>query len=262
MPWTNTIQNENRFWLQVMGDKARIITNELYTDQTADIAEARSFIVRFDSLLAEARQREEQSELNPQAYQAVQDFRRFVLQLIRTQLQQTTIVGITPSSLSIIVNETEIYLDILYAAMHQTAFTGTAMDVIIVWMVNYVIGSIHLMDNIGATFVEYRDKAEGFSKKFATLYLRAYVMNGMRRTGLEEFAAMDALYNDVAATMTEYAEYVVDLTLMMKKRVVLGTLTMLYLDHYYRLICYFMHKLSSVSNIKPPACDPTAPRIE
>jgi hypothetical protein len=32
MTWTNSTQDENRFWLQVMGDKARLIDDKLDSD--------------------------------------------------------------------------------------------------------------------------------------------------------------------------------------------------------------------------------------
>lgn len=46
------------------------------------------------------------------------------------------------------------------------------------------------------------------------------------------------------------------------KKKVLGTLAPLSPDHMFREECYYLTKLSMISDIKEPECDPTKPRIE
>jgi hypothetical protein len=261
----NPIVSENQFWLQIFGDKARILANEIYTQETVETGQARSFITLFDDLLAQSRQtmpNDQLNQLDQLGYKTVQDFRKFVLHLIRIQISEKTIIGITPALLDVFVNETELYLNILNAYIKNTPYIVNAVNEIIIWMLNAYIGAIHLEENIGVTFIEYKRKAEIFANEFLNLYFRAFVLNGLRRSGLDSFPALDQFYDDVEITMTKYAEYVVDIMKLLESRRILGSLTLLDLDDLYRILCYIMTKISSVSKIKAPVCDPTSPRRE
>lgn len=255
-------QEENRFWLQVFGDKARIVHKELFPTETDLVARADAFIPLFDNLLAEAAAGENQVDVNRKAYPIVQDFRHFLLVIIRTQISEKSAIGILPDYLGVYVNESELYLSYLYAAMQGAPFTMNALEVALVWTLNAYLGAVHLEDNLGTAFVDFKTKATDYSHGFLILYLRAQILDGFLRTGLKHFPMLDAFYNDLANHMTKYAEFVVDIIQLTEKRTFVGTLSLLDLDDLYRILCYVMKKLSEVSSIRPPACDPTAPRRE
>ena len=255
-------RDENRFWLQIFGDKARIIHKELFPTETDLVARAVAFTTLFDTLLAEAAAGENQANVYGKTYPAMQDFRRFVLLIIRTQISEKSVIGILPDYLGVYVNESELYLSYLYVAMQGAPFAMNALDIALVWTLNAYLGAVHLEDNLGIAFVEYKTKARDFSQGFLVLYLRAQILQGFMRTGLRHFPMLDAFYNDLASHMTKYAEFVVDIILLTEKRTFVGTLSLLDLDDLYRILCYIMKKLSEVSSIHPPACDPTSPRRE
>ncbi len=48
---------------------------------------------------------------------------------------------------------------------------------------------------------------------------------------------------------------------MILKKTALGILDPLIPDHMLREECYYLRKLSSVSDVKSPTCDPGKPRI-
>lgn len=255
-------QDENRFWLQVMGDKARIMQKEMYPAEKELVSRAEGFIKQFDSLLTRASQAKDQSEINGDSFSAVQDFRHFVLVTIRTQISERPVISILPDYLDVYVNECELYLSQLDSAIHGLAFKMTALDVAVVWTLNAYMGAIHLEDNISSVFVDYKTKAGKYADGFLYLYMRTQILKGFMRTGLESFPMLTQFYNDFASYMTTYAELVVDLIRMLEKHSFPGTLTLLDLDDLYRILCYIMEKLAEVSSIRPPACDPTAPRRE
>lgn len=257
-----TQRDENRFWLQVMGDKARIVLKELHPLERDLISDANGFIKLFDKLLAQAVESENQKEVNTAAWTAVQDFRRFVLKMIRTQISEKNVVGILPEYLGVYVNECELCLDKLNAAIKGIRFTTNALDIALVWMLNGYLAAIHMVDNLGIGFLEHKTKANGFAQGFLELHLRAQIMSSFKRTGLDHFPMLDDFYNDIAAHMTRYAEFAVDLIGLLEKRSFVGTLSMLDLDDHYRISCYIMKQLASVSNIRPAVCDPAAPRRE
>ncbi|MEI6101125.1 MAG: DUF2935 domain-containing protein [Eubacteriales bacterium] len=97
----NLQRDENRFWLQIMGDKARNVLKELYPTETALVDRANGFIKTFDELQAHAEEAEDQQTLNTSAWKAVQDFRRFVLEIMRSQISEKTVIGILPEYLGV-----------------------------------------------------------------------------------------------------------------------------------------------------------------
>lgn len=253
---------ENRFWLQVMGDKARFILNALHGQMPAEEEQANKFIILFDDLLAQSRQEVDQSALNPKAFNATQDFRRFILQIVREQVSQKNIIEISPSYLNVYVNETELYLDVLSQVSKNSEYKIDALNEILRWSIDGYIGVIYIKEKIGVTFLEYKNKAQVFADSFLVFYMRAYVFNGLRRTGLMDYPSLQVFYKEIANMILKYAEFLVDIITLTEKKQYLGNLSMLDVDNMYRIVCYVMNELSTVIKINPPACDPASPRKE
>ena len=262
MGWTNSVQNENIFLLQVMGDKARIMLNDFFPEERELISQVKRFIQLFDELLRESKLNSDQTSINLRSYNATQDFRKFVLAVTKIQLIQKTVTSLSGSYLTVYVTETEIYLNVLNAAIEKKKYSVTAIELVLIWMHNFYLGALRIQDGIGAAFPNERKRAQELSEQFRLLYQRAYIMNIWRKTGLEQYPAMDVLYKDVESIVTDYASFLVDQLSLLQKRAVTGSVTVLELDDFYRIVCYFMHMLATKTEIKPPACDPTTPRLE
>jgi hypothetical protein len=256
------IIKENQFWLQVLGDYSRFMRNTIYVTAADEINRSIGFITQLDELLARSRltfSDEQLKVFNQQAYQAVQDFRKFILSIIRKQITEKNIIVMTPAILNEYVNDTERYLDILDTYMKNNTILNPVSDSI-TWLMKIYIGTMHLQDSIGISFIEYKRKAGALADIVLDLYLRAYVTIGLRRTNLRTYPALEQLMVDIQSQMTVYAEYLVDLIRLLKEKKLLGSITLLDLDNQYRQLCYYLTKLSMFSEIRPPVCDPTSPR--
>ena len=62
--------------------------------------------------------------------------------------------------------------------------------------------------------------------------------------------------------MSCFKEFLNELKKGIIEKKILGTLVPLVPNHMFREECYYLMKLSMVSNIKKPECDPTKPRVE
>ena len=256
---------EHRFWLQIFGDKARFILNDLSPNDTEKIAESREFIDLFDDLLGQARQALSEGRLdilNRHAFRAAQDFRKFILHIILLQISGNPIISMAPAILNVYVNETEQYMNILASFMENEENMYNSITESITWMMNLYMGTVRIEQSIGISFVEFSVQARNYAHDFLILYLRAYIMKGFLRTGAKNLPALDQLNDDVQKKITEYAEFIVKLINLSKKRQFFGRITLLDLDSTYRQLCYFMTRLSAVSRIKAPVCDPASPRLE
>jgi hypothetical protein len=256
---------EHRFWLQIFGDKARFILNDLYPKEAEMIAESREFISLFDDLLAQARQALPENQLdilNRQAFRAAQDFRKFILHILLLQITGNAVINMAPAMLNVFVNETEQYINILTSYLENEEHVYNSITESITWMMNLYTSTVRIEQSIGISYVEFSVQARNYAHDFLILYLRAYIMKGFLRTGIKNLPALDQLNDDVQKKITEYAEFIVKLTELMKRKQFFGRITLLDLDSTYRQLCYFMTRLSAVSRIKAPVCDPASPRLE
>ena len=258
--------SDNRFWLQIMGDYARFIFNALSPAQTAEAKETQKFIREFDGLLGESRQeltKDQLTALNQRSYDALQNFRKYILQIAQLQLTGKIIFSLRPSYINHMVNDTEQYLYLLTAYKQNKAAVLNSAAVSMVWLMNIYVSAITIQDGLDATsFDRSKQNASNLAGEMLDLYFKAYVMNGLCRTGLCDFPALTSLNDDIAIVMLKYAEFLVEQINLMEEKKVLGNLTMLYLDSMYRQLCYYINELSKVSSIKPPACDPFRQRRE
>lgn len=258
---------DNRFWLQVMGDYARFIITGLPSYDTEFLNRAQQFKTLFDGLLKRARSTltdQQLQALNQEAYQATQDLRRFVLEIIRKIITQETdiIANLSPEVLNHMVNDTEIYLTNLAAYLRDASARVNSTQVTLDWLFNIYTTCKFIGDNLSIAFFRERSRAEAFQTQFLNLYLKAFLLNGFRRTGLQTFPSLIQANDEIQEIMQEYATFVVDLIRLKADKKIIGSISTLFLDNTYRQLCYYMTQLSEVSTFKPPLCDPASPRKE
>ncbi len=258
----DSISGENQFWIQILGDYARLIRNSLYPTAGIEVERADSFIAQIDELLQRSRQKmagEQMKLFNQQVFGGVQDFRKFILHILKHQISEKNMIVMNSSTLNEYVTDTERYMDILDTYMKSASIINPVADNI-TWLLKIYMGATHLQDSIGIDFIEYKRKASVFANAALDLYLRSYVTIGLRRTNLRSYPALEQLMADIQNEMTRYAEYLVDLILLIKEKRLLGSITLLDLDNQYRQTCYYLTKLAMFSEIRPPVCDPATPR--
>jgi len=263
---TNTNVEDNRFWIQIMGDFARFIFNALSPAEVPEADIAKRFITQFDNMLNQSRQDlpdEQLKQLNLDASRVTQDFRKYILHLIRRQISEKIVFSLRPSFLNHMVNDTELYLNLLHQYKQNNVAVLNPAAVSIIWLTNVYVNALTAQGGLDTTVFNTNKKRAGeLANEFLDLYFKAFVMNGLRRSGLDDFPALTSLNDDIAHKMIEYAEFLVDLINLMEQKKVLGNITLLYLDSMYRQLCYYITELSRVSTVKAPICDPASPRRE
>lgn len=261
----NQIVFDSRFWLQLLGDRARLVFRSLSPDEIQEAQTVNQFIADLDALLKEARKElteDALKSLGKRAERSVQDFRKYILYFLRRQITGDLVIDVNPATLNMIVNSAEIYLGILNAYLKGSQLSFNSLILASIWLQNVYIDSIVIQNDIGIIYYEERQRAGEFASLFLNHYYTATIMDGLHRTGLSSFPALDKFNDQVQRIMISYAEYLVDLIYLITKIEYIGSLSLLFVDSTYRQVCYYMTKLSEVSAIKPPACDPSSPRME
>ncbi|KJF28441.1 DUF2935 domain-containing protein [Clostridium aceticum] len=256
---------EHRFWLQVLGDHARFIFDNLSPKETKEIEQANRFICIFDKLLEEARKPLKDTEvmaLTNQAYHYAHEIRLFKLDLIRQHLIGDIELGLPPTFINHMVNEVEEYLRVLAYLMTSQIPVSTAIHNHLVWLLDAAGHAAGIAGDLDMVEKRLTEQSQLFTQRFEEFYIKAVEMAGYMRTCLETFPAFDRFNLQVEGEIQLFKVFLRELEEMELGNKVLGTLSALMLDHMAREECYYLIKLAEASNVRMPDCDPTKPRTE
>jgi len=257
---------ELRFWLQVLGDHARFIHGALAQEEKEELDRAARYIQAFDGLLSLTRSDSSAPslvELNKAAYQNAQDIRFFKLHLLQRHLAGTIKINLPPTFLNHMVNEAEEALSVMqYLQAGQIPPQQEAIHHHLVWLQDAFGHSAAISAEVDPAEKGVKETSEAFTKQFEAFYLKAIELAGYMRTGLRQFPALRRFNKQVELEMLIFTKFLDELKEMRLTKELLGTLLPLMADHMAREECYYLTKLSWVSEVAPPECDPGKPRTE
>ncbi|RXT05249.1 DUF2935 domain-containing protein [Ammoniphilus sp. CFH 90114] len=257
---------EHRFWLQVLGDHARMLLDQLSPKEQEEVKKAQNFIQVFDQLLIQARQNlaeKELASLTNTAKKQAEEIRGFKLHLIRRHLTEQIAIGFPPTFINHMVNEVEEYLRILDFLTKGTV--PPPMHPVhhhLVWLLDAAGHSAGIAADLDMVEKKLKKQSEKFAMTFEQFYIKAVEVAGYMRTSLQHFPALDRFNHQVEVEILVFTQFLRELEAMELQQKVLSTLAPLILDHMAREECYYLTKLAEVNAARPPQCDPTKPRTE
>ena len=256
---------KNRFWLQLIGDYARLLIQAFAPDQTAEIQQTRNFINQFDNLLARSRQtltKEQLDQLNKDAATATQNIQKFFLQMLSLQVRSNAPIFIKPAVINNAVTFTQEYLYLLNSFMkNERPITGTAIQLEIYWLPVFIQIAKVVSDSMGLFKVQLRQKAEDYSNIFINLFLTSMELEGISRIGTDDFPMYSENQKEAADVLKDFSRFLESLISLSQQNRIPGTLSVLYLDRSIRLVCYVLRQLAVLSDTELPECDPASPRL-
>ncbi|SET70232.1 protein of unknown function [Natronincola peptidivorans] len=256
---------EHHFWLQVLGDHARFIFDNLSPSEMKELEKANHFIFVFDKLLAESHKPLTEKELmvlTNQAYRYAHEIRLFKLDLIRQHLTGDIELGLPPTFINHMVNEVEEYLRVLCFLMTKQIPTSTAIHNHLIWLLDAAGHAAGIAGDLDMVEKRLIEKSEVFMEHFEEFYIKAVEMAGYMRTCLEDFPALQRFNLQVEGEIFLFKVFLRELEELELTNKLLGTVPALMLDHMAREECYYLIKLAEASNVSMPDCDPTQPRTE
>ncbi|WNC13761.1 DUF2935 domain-containing protein [Brevibacillus brevis] len=256
---------EHRFWLQILGDHARFIHDSLAPKEGEEIERAKYFIESFDTLLEFARKNLSAEELNTLTQHAsaeTEQLREFKLHLLERHLVGKIAISLSPTFLNHMVNELEEYERILHACFSGTLPATHAVDIHLLWLSDAVGHAATITSLLDMVEYDTKQKSEKFTKQFQHYYQKAIELAGYLRTNLHNFPALHRFNHQAEMEMKLFQVFLHELEEMRMQNELLGVLTPLMADHMSREECYYLMKLSEVSDVQAPDCYPTKPRVE
>ncbi|OPY57041.1 MAG: hypothetical protein A4E55_01857 [Pelotomaculum sp. PtaU1.Bin035] len=251
MAFENMALFEHRFWLQILGDHARFIFSNLSPKEVSAIQIANNFINVFDQLLLRARQPLTGTNLDAltqQAYNQAKDFRDFKLDLLRQHLVEKIQIHLTPTFINHMVNELEEYLRILECLLNkQQPLITNPVHLHLLWLLDAEGHAFYLASGLDEIEKQFIMRSVDFNKLFADLYAKAREMMGYLRTGLNNFPSLVMLNTQAESTTQLFSAFLLDLQQLIIEKRVLSVLVPLATDHMLREECYYLTKLSMVT---------------
>ncbi|MBC2582884.1 DUF2935 domain-containing protein [Clostridium sp. DJ247] len=255
---------EHRFWLQILGDHSRFILDALSPEEIEKIQRVNYFKTLFDNLLENARMDlagDGLLQLNKLAYGAAQQIRGFKLSILYELIAGKVKINMPPTFLNHMVNELEEYILVLNCIAHSQVAVANSLHYHLLWLPDASGHASAISSSLDMSEKSLIKVSRRFTKEFDNLYLKSIEEKGYTRTGLMDFPAIHKLNTDADSEIDVFKEFLGDLEKSILDKKVLGYLKPLMTDHMYREECYYQIKLSRVSEVTPPACDPTRPRI-
>lgn len=260
------VKFEQPFWLQVLGDHARFIHGALGPKEKEEIRRAEMFIQTFDRLLETSKTvlpGPQMTNLNASALQSAQQFTLFNLHLLKRSLTGKISIQMTETFLNHMVNEGEEAMSVMsHLRAGQVPPLQDALHHHLLWLQDAYGHTAGINGSVDWIEKRLLETSRGFQKHFEQFYLKAIELARYTRTGLRHFPALDRFNRQVELEMLLFMQFLKELEELGIKHELLGTLMPLLPDHMAREECYYLTKLSWVSQVKDPHCDPTKPRVE
>lgn len=262
----NSALFEHRFWLQILGDHARFILDTLSSKEDEEIERAQCFIQVFDQLLQQSRKNLTDPDiynLNQQANQYAQEIRTYKLHLIKQHLLGEVTISLPPTFLNHMVNEVEEYLQILgYLLKKEQPPKYPALHYHLVWLLDAAGHAAGITGDLDMVEKKLLSTSREFTNDFENFYIKAVEMAGYMRTHLSDFPALQRFNKEVEWEIILFKKFLHELEELELDAKVLSAFSPLMADHMAREECYYLLKLSEVSEVEKPECDPTKHRTE
>lgn len=255
---------EHQFWLQILGDHSRFILNTLSQTELEKIQRSNYFIQIFDKLLEEAKSQLNDfniEQLTQRAKKYSLELREFKLQLLREHLIGEVVIELPPTFINHMVNEVEEYLRVIHWLLNQEIPTAHPLYHHTIWLPDASGHADAIFCGLDSTERDLRYKSKEFTRIFDDLYIKADEFKGYLRTRLQDFPALSRLNTQVEVKILLFMTFLKEIEELRLTKKVVGTIMPLMANHMFREECYYLTKLSKVSEIEKPECDPTSPRI-
>ncbi|WP_409344845.1 DUF2935 domain-containing protein [Paenibacillus sp. MBLB4367] len=255
---------EHRFWLQLMGDHARIIADKLSPKEEESFHAAQLYVQAFDELLDSSRGPDAESnvdELNQQAYTMTIQLRAFKLDLLAKRLLGKVEAGLPPTMLSHMVNELEEYVRILQAlSAGKSVPVFDALHHDMLWLSSASGHASFLAGEMDPVEKRLIKQCRQFESQFQEHYVKGVELAGYTRTQLRDYPAMRRFHQEINKEMKRFIGLLKELEELEHSSEAIGRLSPLMPDHVLREAYYYLHKLAMFEAVPKPDGDPTKPR--
>lgn len=246
---------EHRFWLQIIGDNLRFIEDSLSSKEKQILENINNLRDKLDEYLQISRQQPQHIILD-NIINIVNDIKRLEILILNRQLKDDIKIGLTPTSISNMINELEEYqmiIDSLHKTNKLPQFNIISHHKL--WLKNIIVYTDMLICDLDMIEKTTRHDLKVFKNKYENLYNKCLEIIGYLRA-LDIFPQTLSFLNknciDITQILLKKLEEILILTI---NKELLGKFNVLVPDHMIREGIYYLNKLGVSIG------DPTAPRF-
>lgn len=244
---------EQTFWLPILRDHSQFILDSLSSREKQEVTRAKNFYKALNELILNENFLDLES-----SYDIAKRLRKFKLHLLERLLTDQIAFHLSPTFINHMVNEVEEYLRILKCLLNKKIPSPChPLHHHLLWLPDASGHADGLVKNFDGVEKNLIIKGNEFKEKFEDYYFKAVELAGYLRTKLKTFPALEHFHSEVELEIVLFQKFLEELEEMSLDKTMLGTLNPLMADHMYREECYYLTKLSQVSNIKQPSCTTT-----
>ncbi len=259
-----TNKEENRFWLRIFSDKSNVLKQRFAPEYTSEISQLKLFASSFFELAKKARKdltEEQTSEINIDASRVTGEFKHFTTGILRRQLLEDFYISITPAETNSIINLTNMYLYILGEFVNKKTRNINPTYFLGFWLRIIYPQTLFIENNVGLYYTEFKEKVGNYSNIFLSDEKRVQENTSFIQNGVPDFPMNKELISDIYKHLSSYESFIVDIIILVEQKKLPSSLTPVFLDHIYRIVCYVATELSLLLGIDRPVCDPGGPAL-
>lgn len=247
---------EQRFWLPILRDHCQFILDSLSPTEKNEVKSAKALLHVFDDLVKTFSHPSPALDLN-YSYRAAKKLRKFKLHLLRRLLTDEFAFHLSPTFINHMLNEIDEYLRILsYFLKGEEPPLLHPVHHHLLWLPDAAGHAVGIETKLDGVEKNLRERSRYFIRQFEAFYIKAVELAGYLRTNLKQFPALSKFNKDVELEIILFQKFLQELEEMSLSKEVLSTLLPLLPDHMFREECYYLYKLSQVSEVKKPDCSP------
>lgn len=258
-----SINFENRFWLQILGDHVRFFEMTLASKETQLIQETQRLKLVLDTLLNEARRERANSPKIETILRTVEEVKELKKTILAGLLEGKVDINLPPTFINHMLNEIQMYEKILTSFRDTGSFENHVLETHYLWNSDAAGHAIAIVQTIDPVEKKLMKKLKKVHKTFEALFIKSLEMIGYFRSGLQDFPSIEKLNREVTDELIVFTEILNTIREERLTSELLGVINPLMVDHMIRESSYALQKIQEAEGrpISLPH-DPTAPRIE
>lgn len=249
-----SILSEHRFWLQNLAEHARFLFYAIAPNEQGELRRLQTFILDFDNLLGVSNRGLSAGELDAlqqNACKETQLFKACKLELLAVALSGRLNMHIPILRINHMLNEDEEYLAMMDSFRQGKVPMYYPIHYHLLWLSNAAVQAGEIASGLDRAENELLERAQTYETLLKNLFLKAIELNGLTRTKLNTFPALEALHVQAEKTVSALEGFLENLNRLRSDGSVLGCLNPLIISHMMRECAYYRLKLSlSVENLK------------
>nr|WP_166241866.1 DUF2935 domain-containing protein [Paenibacillus turpanensis] len=249
-----TLEQEHRFWLEVLEDHAYFVRDHLAPEESNWIEQTQVYINRFSELLSNVPSAASAGnapaspiwvQFARNVYPVAFGYFQFEGRMQRLRIANEVNLNLTPTYLNGTLNENQEYVRMLaYWVNGDTPPPLPLADLLDLWLEDQLGHAILLRNILDPVEIMLSEQAGRFAQELQAYIVKNKAMRGYLRFTPPNFPAQRQFALHVGKTTVDFYRFVKSVVSSYRNDTLLNRTTLRFLEHHYPETCYLLFKLA------------------